>query len=137
MPTQPKPKPKKRKFSTVMTGASLTDTSFAPSCDVNRIVAHYDIGSESDPYLNRKMQERFGDATGPNYLEALRATAEVNSAFMSLSASERAQHSNDPSRWLDTLAEINAELDTPQDVSDDPPTPSPDPDPPAQEVPTE
>ncbi len=122
-----KQKPKVRPFSQDFSGPSKTDESFAPACDVNAIVAHYEIGTPSDPFINRKHAERFGDATGKNYLDAMRQTAEVNSAFLELSAPERSRHDNDPSLWLDSLA---LEIDAPAPAEE----PSPEPDPAPQET---
>lgn len=116
-----------------ITGPSKTDESFAPGCNVNSIVRRFAVGTESDPWIARKAQEKFGDATGPSYEEAMRQTAAVNSAFLDLSASERAQHQNDPARWLDTLDTINVELDDSPEASEPPPLEEP----PTQEVTTE
>ena len=91
-----KPRPYSQDFS----GNSKTDTSFGPACDVNNIVRHYE-NTGIDPFITRKQQERFAPASVMTFEEAMRQKAELDSAFLDLPASVRAQHANDPLTWLE------------------------------------
>lgn len=83
-----------------------TDASFAASCDVNNIVRHYEM-TGIDPYVDRKLTQRFGDASPLSYEDAMRHVSEINSAFADLPARERAKHWNDPAAWLEYLSKPN------------------------------
>lgn len=112
----------KRPYSQDFSGVGKTDKSFAPSCDVNNIVRHYEQ-TGIDPYIDRQKLARF-DAVPPlTYEEAMFKVAEVKSAFALLPSQERAKHANDPTRWLEHLQAENG----PQNDSESPITPLEDP----------
>lgn len=69
---------RKRKYSQDFSGMSLTDQSFAPSCDVNAIVRHYET-TGVDPHAHRIAQARYGEATTLTYEDAMRNAAELAS----------------------------------------------------------
>ncbi len=56
----------------------MTDESFAPGCDVNNIVRHYET-TGLDPYAERKKQERFDEASALSYEDAMRNKAAYDS----------------------------------------------------------
>lgn len=90
---------RKRRFAQDFSGKSLTDQSFAPACDVNRIVKHYqDTGL--DPYRERLAKAHWGIATTQTFADAMRIKAEFDSAFALLPLSERERYNNDPEAWL-------------------------------------
>jgi len=109
---------RKRKFSQDFSGKSKTDPSFAPSCNVNTIVKHYEA-TGIDPFPDAAKQV-FGYATSKTYEEALRETAEVESAFASLPSHVRAQFANDPTRWLDSHETPKEAPEASEVVLDDP-----------------
>jgi hypothetical protein len=69
---------RKRKYSQDFSGNSLTDQSFAPGCDVNNIVRHYQE-TGIDPNPDRKKMERYGEASTLTYEDAMRNKAELDS----------------------------------------------------------
>ncbi len=95
-------KQKRRRFSQDFSKGGRTDASFAPACDVNSIVKHYQE-TGIDPYQDRIKLKRYAHASSQSYEEAMRATAEIDSAFAQLPAPVRAQHANNPSAWLESL----------------------------------
>ena len=107
--------PAKRPFSQDFSGVGRTDKSFAPSCDVNNIVRHYEK-TGIDPYMDRKLAAQFGEVDPLSYEEAMFRVAEVKSAFALLPSQERAKHSNDPKTWLESLHTLTAPTE-PQEVS--------------------
>jgi len=112
---------KKRPFAQDFSGHGKTQQHFKQSCDVNNIVAHY-TATGIDPYADRLKQQRFGFASSKTYEEAMRDTAEVNSAFLDLPSAKRAEYQNEPGNWLESLntaPESLLEAETE-------PTPSPD-----------
>lgn len=91
---------RKRKYSQDFSGPSLTDQSFAPSCDVNNIVRHYEK-TGIDPYIDRKSQARYAEASTLPYEEAMRLSAEIDSAFALLPSQERERYENSSSAWFE------------------------------------
>lgn len=71
-------KKRQRKYSQDFSGNSLTDQSFAPACDVNAIVRHYET-TGVDPYADRLKNQKFGVATVLSYEDAMRHKAEFDS----------------------------------------------------------
>ncbi len=121
----------KRPFAQDFSGDTLTQQHFKDSCDVNNIVAAYQ-NTGIDPYADRITNQKFGYASSQSFEEALRATAEVNSAFADLPSAERSRFSNSPAQWLDhitTPEETTEEIIPPeaaQEASASPETPVPD-----------
>ena len=66
------------RLSQDFSGDSKTDASFAPSCDVNAIVRHYER-TGVDPYIDRKSAARYGEASTLTYADAMRMKAELDS----------------------------------------------------------
>jgi len=102
-------KPSKRPYSQDFSGNSRTDTSFAPACDVNNIVQHYarqqiTFGSPEDPNFERIQHGYQGEATSLSYASAMRAKAEIDSAFALLPLSEREKYSNSSSEWFEDIS---------------------------------
>nr|UXQ88103.1 MAG: internal scaffolding protein [Microvirus sp.] len=118
-------RPHAQDFSEAKCGR-ITDSSFAPACDVNNIVKHYE-STGLDPFLERKKLASGGDASTTSYESAMRAKAELDSAFHNLTPQERAQHENSPLAWYEYLASerssqaVHDALATPPDVADAPP----------------
>ena len=115
---------RKRKYAQDFSGGSLTDQSFAASCNVNNIVRHYEK-TGIDPYSDRLQNQIFGVATSTSYEEAMRHAAEVNSAFALLPSAERAKHDNNPQQWLDHAVEPEAVYEPPEPSNDPPAKPAP------------
>jgi len=128
-------KARKRPYAQDFSGNSRTDASFAPSCDVNNIVHHYakqhiSFGSPEDPNLSRIQHGYQGEAASLSYASAMRAKAEIDSAFALLPLSERDKYENSSSQWFDdistpkpaeepeTAAASPAAQTAPQDASD-------------------
>jgi len=127
--------PGKRPFAQDFSGDSRTDASFAPACDVNNIVQsyarqHISFGSPEDPNLSRIQKGYQGQASTLSYASAMRAKAEIDSAFALLPLSEREKYANSSSQWFDeistpkeapephTAAEDSPAETAPQDASD-------------------
>jgi len=85
----------------------VTDSSFAPACDVNRIVRHYE-NTGIDPFVERKKLERFEEATTTSYEEAMRHKASLDSLFEEQPDHVRAAHA-DSSSWLREIDRLAAE----------------------------
>jgi len=101
--------PGKRPFAQDFSGNSRTDSSFAPSCDVNNIVKHYakqhiSFGSPEDPNLSRIQHGDQGEAATLSYASAMRAKAEIDSAFALLPLQEREKYANSSSQWFEDLS---------------------------------
>jgi len=101
--------PGKRPFAQDFSGNSRTDTSFAPGCDVNNIVNHYareqiPIGSPDDPNYSRIQHGYQGAASTLSYASAMRAKAEIDSAFALLPLSEREKYANSSSEWFEAIS---------------------------------
>jgi len=84
-------------------GESKTQQHFKDSADVNNIIAHF-RATGIDPYAERAKNQNFGYASSQKFSDAMNNIAEINSAFQELTATERADHQNDPALWLETLA---------------------------------
>lgn len=119
-----------RKFSQDFSAGGKTQQHFKASSDVNNIVAHY-TATGVDPLADKIGKQKFGYATSQTYDEAMRVTAEINSAFAHLPSAERSSFGNSPSNWIDHMATERLVLDNPpppekpqEPVSDDTPTPS-------------
>jgi len=127
--------PGKRPFSQDFSGNSKTDTSFTPSCNVNNIVKQYDrekitLGSPEDPYFHRVQHGDQGQASELSYASAMRAKAEIDSAFALLPSPVRAQYDNDSTAWFEHTIEpkplteaLNASTDSPVDPAPQAPKP--------------
>lgn len=89
-------------FGVSETNPGKTDRSFAPGCDINRIVNHY-ANTGIPPNPDRLQNQRFGFATSKSYLEASREIAEINSRFAELPATERSRYANNPQNWIEEL----------------------------------
>jgi len=109
---------KKRPFSQDFSGKSLTDQSFAPACDVNRIVKHYQE-TGLDPYRERLANAHYGIATTQTFADAMRIKAEFDSAFALLPLADREKYNNDPQAWLEEIGRPEA----PEPLTEDSDTP--------------
>ena len=69
---------RKRKYAQDFSGHSLTDTSFAPSCDVNNIIRHYE-NTGVDPHAYRKNLAKYGDVPSITFSEAMQNKAAFDS----------------------------------------------------------
>ncbi len=56
----------------------MTDASFAPACDVNNIVKHYQTTGH-DPHQDRIAQARYDEASTLTYADAMRHKAALDS----------------------------------------------------------
>nr|UXQ88044.1 MAG: internal scaffolding protein [Microvirus sp.] len=122
-------KSKKRKYSQDFSEAScgrITDSSFAPGCDVNRIVKHH-AQTGIDPFESRKSQAVFQDAPTQGFDEAMRISAELDSAFANQPLAVREAHQNNPATWW--TSEIAKTLASSQETSPAPPAEPPPEDP--------
>lgn len=131
-------KTKKRRYAQDFSETAhgrITDSSFAPSCDVNNIVRHYEK-TGLDPHEHRLKMARYEDASTIPFEEAMRITAELDSAFASQPLSVQAEHGNSAAEWYASLAarELNQEaLSASQEASADvAPQDAPDPETEAQ-----
>jgi len=111
--------PGKRPFAQDFSGPSRTDTSFAPACDVNKIVHNYarqhiSFGSPEDPNFSRIQHGYQGEASTLSYASAMRAKAEIDSAFALLPLSEREKYANSSSQWFD---EISTQKEAPEPLT--------------------
>lgn len=66
------------RFGQDFSGESLTDTSFAPSCDVNNIIRHYEA-TGFDPHAHRKELAHFGEVPSLTFSEAMQNKAAFDS----------------------------------------------------------
>ncbi len=116
-----------RPYAQDFSGNSKTQQHFRDGADVNQIIRHFK-STGMDPAADRAGKQTFGYASSQTFSEALRATAEIASAFEQLPAEERSRFSNDPASWLDSLQtpelspdeivspEASQEADPPSDV---------------------
>lgn len=72
---------RKRKYSQDFSGKSRTDASFAPACDVNNIVRHYQT-TGIDPHADRIQQARYDEASTLSYEDAMRNKAAYDSYML-------------------------------------------------------
>jgi len=66
------------RLSQDFSGNSKTDESFAPACDVNNIVRHYER-TGIDPFIDRKAAAQYGEASTLTFADAMRIKAEMDS----------------------------------------------------------
>lgn len=76
---------------------------------MNNIVKHFQ-STGHDPHAERRLTQNFGYATSQSFSEALRATAEISSAFENLPSETRASFAHDPAAWLDSLPRQGGDL---------------------------
>lgn len=109
------------RFAQDFSGESKTQQHFADGCNVNNIVAHF-IQTGVDPHEDKIAKQQFGFASGQTFEEALRATAEVKSAFEDLPATERQSFDNDAGQWLEAKLTTapSQEAKTPPEGSHEP-----------------
>lgn len=86
----------------------ITDSSFAPSCDVNNIIRHYQT-TGVDPYEDRRQRQLFGEAGTLSFDEAMRINAELNSKFAELPHADQVRHDYNPLAWIESFR--NAQID--------------------------
>lgn len=115
---------KKRPYAQDFSGPSLTDKSFAPACDVNNIVRHYQQ-TGLDPHIERKKLETYGVAPTQSFSEAMRNKAELDSIFASLPDSVRAQHANNSTAWFEYLGSDEASQELLDAMATPPAEPAP------------
>lgn len=96
---------RKRKYSQDFSGHSRTDESFAPACDVNNIVRHYQ-NTGIDPYQDRLKQARYEEATTLTYADAMRQKAELDS-YIAENPDWRERHSEAPEEPIASTPDAN------------------------------
>ena len=117
---------RKRKYGQDFSEAThgrITDSSFAPACDVNNIVAHYQK-TGIDPYVDRIALARFQEASTISFEDAMRHKADLDTAFAEQPLSVRAEHDNSAIQWYESLATQNTAevvLDAPEPPPAEPP----------------
>jgi len=96
-------KPHDRVFTPVGT-ISRTQQSFRDETDINQIMAKYQKTGIID-HVNEH-GPRYGDQpSAPDYHTAMNLVADTNSMFEELPSSVRADFDNDPSQFLDYVAD--------------------------------
>lgn len=106
---------------------SKVDRSNSAAYDINNIVSAYQRHTGESLMHGSVDPSQFGDASSVSYEDALFHTAELESAFALLPASERAEHGNSVSQWLDHAESLDNEPEPPEA----PPAP---PDPPPEDA---
>lgn len=80
-------------------GEGRTEEAHAGEADINQIMARAKRGEHED-YAN-KHEPRYGDATGPQYLEANILIAAANSMFEELPSGLRSRFNHNPAQFLE------------------------------------
>jgi len=80
-------------------GDTKTMQSFGPDCDVNRIMARYQVTGAIEHFA--KNQPQYGDIPAMDFREAMTAITTANSLFAELPSEIRKQFDNDPSEFLE------------------------------------
>lgn len=80
-------------------GEGRTEEAHAGEADINQIMARAMKGEHAD-YAN-KHEPHYGDATGPQYLEANILIAEANTMFEELPSGLRSRFNHDPAQFLE------------------------------------
>lgn len=88
------------------TGESATKQSFKDECDINRIMARYQVTGVLPEQL-MPGQPQFVDVTGVDYLTGMQKIAEAKSLFQALPATVRLRFKNDPGEFLDFAQDPN------------------------------
>lgn len=117
---------KKRKYAQDFSEAKhgrITDSSFAPACDVNNIVRHYEK-TGVDPYADRRGTALYEPASTMSFEDAMRNKAALDSAFEEQPAHVRAAHANSFA-WLDHLSQPKPRQEAPNASVQTPEQPAP------------
>jgi len=88
-----------KRYSAKKHPVSETQQHFRDSTDVNNIVRQFH-STGVDPYLSRKAQAKFGEATTTSFTEAMYNVAHIQSVFNELPSQTRAAFNNDPAQML-------------------------------------
>jgi len=89
-------------------GKSRTMQEFAEECDINNIISKYRKTGILGTELTHNNPPMYGDYENIDYTDTCRKIAKVQQDFMMLSGPERAEHDNDPQKWLLNLQEKEA-----------------------------
>lgn len=92
---------KRRRVVKTFTKRSRTKQEFKNECDINRIVAQYSTTGVLT-HVNR-MQPAFGNASAPDFTDAMHMIDEVKEAFASLPAILRRRFDGKPEQFLEFL----------------------------------
>ena len=115
---------RKRRYAQDFSKGGRTDASFAESCDVNRIVNHYQK-TGIDIHADRLNQARYGEAPTLTYAEAMRYKAELDSTFALLPLSEQEKYDFSVHKWISDQAAEKPAHDLPTEAEDPPAKPAP------------
>ncbi len=118
---------RKRKYGqdfSVEKHGRITDSSFAPACDVNAIVRHYQQ-TGLDPYADRIKNAQYGEASTMTFSEAMQTKAELDSSFALLPLSVQAEHDNSAIQWYESLATQTPPTEAQEPSPDTPEQPAP------------
>lgn len=80
-------------------GEGRTEEAHAGEANINTIMAKASRGELQD--YAAKYEPKYGDATGPDYLEANILIANANSMFEELPANLRSRFNHDPSQFIE------------------------------------
>lgn len=92
----------RRRVSVTPKGKSLTEQAHAKSCDIHNIMKRYEKTGIID-HVSKHSAEYGNFPTGLDFHNCMNVIAEANSMFESLPAEIRADHENDPARFLDWI----------------------------------
>jgi len=115
---------RKRRYAQDFSKGGKTDASFAPSCDVNRIVNHYQK-TGIDIHADRLQQARYGEAPTLTYAEAMRYKAELDSTFALLPLSDQEKYDFSVHKWISDLSAPKPAHDLPTAADESPAEPVP------------
>lgn len=99
----------KRQRVALKCGKSMTQQNFKDECDINTIMAKYQVtGYLVDPLKLRTRKPQFGDFTSvPDYHTAQQIIVEGREAFEALPSRIRKYFNNDPALYLSFISDIN------------------------------
>lgn len=89
----------KLKQSITFQGPGKTKQSFKDECDINTIMARYQVSGLIDHF--NPSQPQYLDCTGADYQLAMQTVASAMSMFQELPSSVRSRFENDPAKFLD------------------------------------
>jgi len=79
-------------------GPGLTKQQFKDECDINLIMAKVARGGVVN--FRNKHEPQYGDATAPDFLDAMNTVVQAEEMFMDLPAKLRKRFENDPAQFL-------------------------------------
>ncbi|QCQ84992.1 internal scaffolding protein [Blackfly microvirus SF02] len=82
-------------------GPSLTRQDYADECDINQIMAKYEVSGVVPTHLNPG-EPRYLDVTDvPDLVQAMEILDQAQTAFMTLTAKVRREFDNDPAKFVE------------------------------------